>query len=210
MKTVCGSDEPHPYPVRSFTYCNEQVRAVEVQRVIMYNSFQFTTVFRAIHKPDWSRPTRLAPLLHKIMFCLGLSYVKGGDILGHNKHVLSMKTKCQVPLFQSINHFSSSATNISIYHVHMIMPWVLHTFAPYSPRHNLQQFKYSNKSTVYIFLNGLWARCFCIVCPVHLVRVRLKMWKVEDSACHYASCIYSNRIKHSDVYYPHLGIAWPW
>jgi len=55
------------------------------------------TVFRAIHKPDWSWPTGLAPLLHKIMFCLGLCYVKGGAILGHNKHFHSMKTKCQVP-----------------------------------------------------------------------------------------------------------------
>ena len=36
---MCGSDEPHPYPVRSFTYRNEQVRADEVQRVIMYNSY---------------------------------------------------------------------------------------------------------------------------------------------------------------------------
>jgi len=51
---MCGSNEPHQYPVRSFTYCNEQVRAVEVQRLIVYNSFQFMTVFRAIHKPDWS------------------------------------------------------------------------------------------------------------------------------------------------------------
>jgi len=45
-----------------------------------------------------------------------------------------MKTKSQVPLFQSINPFSSSATNTSIYHVLMIMPpRVLHIFAPYSP-----------------------------------------------------------------------------
>jgi len=43
-----------------------------------------------------------------------------------------MKTKCQVPLFQSINPFSSYATNISIYHILMIMPQVLHIFAPYS------------------------------------------------------------------------------
>jgi len=50
------------------------------------------TVSRALHKPDWSWPTRLAPLLHEIMFRLGLSYVKGGAILGHNKNVLSMKT----------------------------------------------------------------------------------------------------------------------
>jgi hypothetical protein len=183
---MCGSDEPHLYPVRSFTYCNEQAWAIEVQRGIVYNSFQFTTVFRAIHKPDWSRPTILAPL-------------------GHNKHVLSMKIKYQVPLFQSINPFSSSATNISIHHVRVIVPWVVHTFAPHSPWHNLQQFKCSNESTVYIFLTSLWARCFCTVCPVHLVRVRLKMWKAEDLAYHYVSCIYSNKIKHSDIYYQDIN-----
>jgi len=33
---MCGSDERHPHPVRSFTYRNEQVRAKEVQRVIVY------------------------------------------------------------------------------------------------------------------------------------------------------------------------------
>ena len=153
------------------------------------------TVFRAIHKPDWSWQTGLAPLLHEIMFCLGLSYVKVGAILGHDKHVLSMKAKCQVTLFQSIKPLSSFATNISIYCVLMIMPWVLHIFAPYSPWHNLQQFKYSNKSKVYIFLTGLCARCFCTVCPVQLVRVRLKMWMGEDLACQYASCAYNKQTK---------------
>jgi len=44
-----------------------------------------------------------------------------------------MKTTCQVPLFQSINPFLSTATNTSIYHIPMIMPRVLHIFAPYSP-----------------------------------------------------------------------------
>jgi len=44
-----------------------------------------------------------------------------------------MNTKCQVPLFQIINPFSSSATNTSIYRVLMIMPPLLHIFAPYSP-----------------------------------------------------------------------------
>jgi hypothetical protein len=63
---------------------------------------------------------------------------------------------------------------------------------------NLQQFKYSNKSTVYIFLTGLCASCFC---TVHLVRVRLKMWMGEDSACQYASCVIASNIKHNDVYY---------
>jgi len=109
------------------------------------------TVFRAVHKPEWSQPTGLAPPLHEIMFYSGLSYVNGGAILGHNKHVLSMRTKCPVPLFHSINR-SSSAANISIIHVLMIMPRVLHIFAPYSPWHNLQQFKHSKTSTVYIFL----------------------------------------------------------
>jgi len=37
VKTICGSDEPHPNPVRSFTCRKEQVRADEVQRVIVYN-----------------------------------------------------------------------------------------------------------------------------------------------------------------------------
>jgi len=37
VKTICGSDEPHPYLVRSFTYRTEQARADKVQRVIMYN-----------------------------------------------------------------------------------------------------------------------------------------------------------------------------
>jgi len=55
------------------------------------------------------------------MFCLGLSYIKGA-LLGHSKQVLSMKTKCQVPLFQSINPFLSSAANIKIYLILMIMP----------------------------------------------------------------------------------------
>jgi len=35
---MCGSDEPHLYPVRSFTYRNEQVRADEVQMEIVYTS----------------------------------------------------------------------------------------------------------------------------------------------------------------------------
>jgi len=30
-------DDPHPYPVRSFTYRTEHVRAYEVQRVTVYN-----------------------------------------------------------------------------------------------------------------------------------------------------------------------------
>ena len=33
VKIMCGSDEPNPYPVRSFTYLNE------VQRVMVYSTF---------------------------------------------------------------------------------------------------------------------------------------------------------------------------
>jgi hypothetical protein len=33
---MCGSEETYPYPVRSFTYRNEQARADEVQRVTVY------------------------------------------------------------------------------------------------------------------------------------------------------------------------------
>ena len=148
------------------------------------------TVFRPIHIPDWSWP-----LLHGIMFCLGLSNIKGGAILGHNEDVLSMKTKYPLPLFQSINPFWSSATNISIYHVLIIMPWVLHIFAPYNSWHNLQHFKYSKTLTVYMFLTGLCASCFCTVCLAHLVRVRLKMWMGEDSAWQFAGCFYSKQNK---------------
>jgi len=36
VKTICGSEEPHSHPVRCFTYRNEQARADEVQRVIVY------------------------------------------------------------------------------------------------------------------------------------------------------------------------------
>jgi len=32
---MCGSDESHPYPERSFTYRTEQARANIVQRVTM-------------------------------------------------------------------------------------------------------------------------------------------------------------------------------
>ena len=148
------------------------------------------TASRAIHKPDWPWQTRRAPLLHEIMFCLGLSYVKGGAIFGHNNQVLSRNTECQVPLFRSINPFSSSATNISVYHVPINHA---HIFAPYSPWHNLQQFKYSKKIYIYIFLTSLCASCFCTVCPVRLVTVRLKMWMGEDCAWQYARCIYSNQ-----------------
>ena len=35
---MCGSDEPQPYPVRSFTYLNGQIRASEAQRVIVYSA----------------------------------------------------------------------------------------------------------------------------------------------------------------------------
>jgi len=32
---MCGSDELHSYPIRSFTYRTEQVRADKVQRVMV-------------------------------------------------------------------------------------------------------------------------------------------------------------------------------
>ena len=35
MKTVCGSDEQELFPIRSFSYRTEQVRANKVQRVIV-------------------------------------------------------------------------------------------------------------------------------------------------------------------------------
>jgi len=38
---MCGSDEPHPYSVRSFTYHNEQTRANEVQWMIVYTVLSY-------------------------------------------------------------------------------------------------------------------------------------------------------------------------
>ena len=38
---MCGSDEPQPYPIRTFTYCTQQVSADKVQRVIVYWVFHF-------------------------------------------------------------------------------------------------------------------------------------------------------------------------
>ena len=46
--TVCGSDEPHSYPVRSFTYRIEQVRADEVQRVIVYSIHEYVSTLSVI------------------------------------------------------------------------------------------------------------------------------------------------------------------
>jgi len=37
---MCGSVEPHAYPVRTFTYLNEQFRANEVQRLIVYSALR--------------------------------------------------------------------------------------------------------------------------------------------------------------------------
>jgi hypothetical protein len=37
---MCESDEPRPYPVRSFAYRTEQVRANEVQMVIVYRELK--------------------------------------------------------------------------------------------------------------------------------------------------------------------------
>ena len=122
-------------------------------------------------------------------------FCKGRCHTGHNKHVLSMKTKCQVPLSQSINPFSLSATNTSIYHTLMIMHQALHIFAPYSPWHNLQQFKYSKTSTVYILLTGLCASCFCTVWPGWKCGWE-RIWLVSMQAASIAS-----KIKHTDVYH---------
>jgi len=41
---VWGSDEPHPYLVRSFTYRTEQVRTDKVKRVIVYSRKEYNKV----------------------------------------------------------------------------------------------------------------------------------------------------------------------
>jgi hypothetical protein len=45
---MCGPDEPHPYPVRSFTHRTEQARADKVQRVIMYIVYTGMVCFTCI------------------------------------------------------------------------------------------------------------------------------------------------------------------
>ena len=55
MKTMWGSDEHHPYPLRSFTYPNEQVRANEVQRVIVYSA-RSSSVGKHEEKRSLGRP----------------------------------------------------------------------------------------------------------------------------------------------------------
>ena len=88
------------------------------------------TVFRALSKPDRSWETRRAPLLHEIMFCIALTYVKGGAILGHNKHILSMNTKCQVYLFKllTLSHllpltfqFTTSLWSRTTYYISLLL-----------------------------------------------------------------------------------------
>ena len=125
---------------------------------------------------------------------------KGRCHTGHIKHVHSMKTTCQVSLFQSINPFSSTATNTSIYHIPMIMPWVLHIFAPYSPWHNLQQFKYSKTLAVYIFLASLCAGCFCTVCPGWKCGWE-RIWPVSMQAVSIARKIKHTHVYHQDINY---------
>jgi len=146
------------------------------------------TVFRAIHKPNWSWPTRLAPLLHEIMFCLELSYVKGGAIFGHNKHILSVKTKYQVPLFQIINpsrllpltfQFTTSLWSCTVYYISLLF--------------TVLDIIYSSSNIAKIdslyFLNWLMCKLLLHFLP------RLKMWMGEDLAWQYASCVYSKQNK---------------
>jgi hypothetical protein len=45
---MCGSDEPHLHPVRSFTYRNEQVRADEVQMEIVCTLNHFELILHFI------------------------------------------------------------------------------------------------------------------------------------------------------------------
>jgi len=67
------------------------------------------------------------------MFCLGPSYVKGGAILGRNIHILSVKTKYKVSLFQIITPSRLLRLTLQFTASLMIMHHVLHIFAPYSP-----------------------------------------------------------------------------
>jgi len=46
---MCGSDEPHLYPVRSFTYRTEKVRANEVQKGDHVQGVMFTVFGKITH-----------------------------------------------------------------------------------------------------------------------------------------------------------------
>jgi hypothetical protein len=67
VKTVCGSDEPHPYPVRSSTYLDEQARANEVQRVILYSTFVGLSYKYGVCS-HW-QPSVM--ILHRVFLCNG-------------------------------------------------------------------------------------------------------------------------------------------
>jgi hypothetical protein len=97
-------------------------------------------------------------------------------------------------------YFNVWTLSLSIYHVLMIMPRVLNIFAPYS-QHNLQQFKYSKKSTVYIFLISVSTSCFCTVCTVHLVRLGWKCGWVRIRFVSMQAASIASNIKHNDVYH---------
>ena len=45
---MCGSNEPHLYPLRNFTYHTEQARIDEVQRVVMYIVYTGMVCFTCI------------------------------------------------------------------------------------------------------------------------------------------------------------------
>ena len=138
-------------------------------------------------------------VLFRALLCKGRSHT------GHNKHVLSMNTKCQVPLFQIINPLSPFATNTSIYHVLMIMPPLLLIFALTVLDIIYSSSNIAKKLTVYIFLTGLSASCFCTVCPIHLMRVRLKMWMEKIRLVSLQAASIASKIKHTDVYHQDIN-----
>jgi len=156
----------------------------------VHNASRLTAVFRAIHKPDWLWPTRLAPLLHKIMFCLGLSYVKWGAIFGHNKHVLSVNTKYQVPLFQIINlsrllpltfQFTASLWSCTMYYISLLL--------------TVLDIIYSSSNTA----KNWQTSCFCTVCPGWKCGWE-RIWLDTMQAASIVS-----KIKHTDVYHQNIN-----
>ena len=165
------------------------------------------TVFRAICKPDCSWPTRLAPLLHEITFCLGLSYVKEGAILGTinmfsqwRQHVKSLYFKV-LTLFQLLPltlQFTTSLLSCREYYTSLLLT-VLDIIYSSS--------NIAKTSALYILLTGLCAGCFWTVCPGWKCGWE-RIWPVNMQAVSIATKIKHNDVCHQDINYNCLHLLY--
>jgi len=93
VKTICGSDEPHLYPVISFAYHNEQVRVDEVQRVIVYNSY---TPCLWLHQQWLTLMHSCITATNMVYYCLPRRHNGGGGICLHSFIILAIKWRSEV------------------------------------------------------------------------------------------------------------------